>query len=62
MIIKGKFEGTIGIIKSRNSMDKQYNAQKEKLTKRQRMIDKIIYRQLMIKQQPTILKRGGVCG
>jgi hypothetical protein len=28
-IIKGKFEGTIGIIKSRNSMDKQYNAQKE---------------------------------
>jgi len=50
MIIKGKFEGTIGIIKSRNSMDKQYNAQKEKLTKRQRMIDKIIYRQLMIKQ------------
>lgn len=52
MIIKGKFEGTIGAIKSRNFMDKQlqYNAQKEKLTKRQRMIDKILYRQLMIKQ------------
>jgi hypothetical protein len=46
MIIKGMFEGTIGIIKSRNSMDKQYNAQKEKLTKRQRKIDKIVCKQV----------------
>lgn len=58
MIIKGKFGGTIGVIKCCNSMDKQYNAQKDKLTKRQRMINKILYRQQMI-ATPTILNGVG---
>jgi hypothetical protein len=42
---------TKGVIRSRNSKDRQYNGQKKKMTNRQTMICKTQYRKLRIEQR-----------